>query len=101
VPFVCKAAQAASTIAPFRYRLAGFVRESLRFPADSSLPGHIPRARFPGPVTQGLEIYGVLTAKEVPARLVVYPDENHWVLKGSNAKHWYGEVLGWLAGWFK
>ena len=56
---------------------------------------------FRVPLTQGLELYGVLTAKEVPARLVVYPDENHWVLKGSNAKHWYGEVLGWLARWFK
>jgi dipeptidyl aminopeptidase/acylaminoacyl peptidase len=56
---------------------------------------------FRVPLTQGLELYGVLTAKEIPARLVVYPDENHWILKGSNAKHWYGEVLGWLARWFK
>jgi len=47
-------------------------------------------------VTQGLELYGVLTAKGVPARLVVYPDENHWILKGQNAKLWYGEVLGFL-----
>lgn len=53
------------------------------------------------PITQGLELYGVLTAKGVPARLVAYPDENHWVLKGTNAKHWYGEVLGWLARWLK
>jgi dipeptidyl aminopeptidase/acylaminoacyl peptidase len=51
------------------------------------------------PVTQGLELYGVLTTKGVPARLVYYPDENHWVLKGQNSKHWYGEVLGWLARW--
>ncbi len=51
---------------------------------------------FRVPVTQGLELYGVLTAKGVPARLVVYPDENHWILKGQNAKHWYGEVLGFL-----
>jgi dipeptidyl aminopeptidase/acylaminoacyl peptidase len=56
---------------------------------------------FRVPVTQGLELYGVLTAKGVPARLVYYPDENHWVLKGQNAKHWYGEVLGWLARWLK
>ena len=54
---------------------------------------------FRVPITQGLELYGVLTAKGVPARLVAYPDENHWVLKGTNAKHWYGEVLGWLARW--
>jgi dipeptidyl aminopeptidase/acylaminoacyl peptidase len=56
---------------------------------------------FRVPVGQGLELYGVLKTKGVPARLVYYPDENHWVLKGSNAKHWYGEVLGWLARWLK
>ncbi len=54
---------------------------------------------FRVPAAQGLEIYGVLTAKGVPARLVYYPDENHWVQKGQNSKHWYGEVLGWLARW--
>lgn len=56
---------------------------------------------FRVPVTQGLELYGVLTAKGVPARLVEYPDENHWVLKPQNSKHWYGEVLDWLARWLK
>ncbi len=49
------------------------------------------------PYTQGLAVYGVLRAKEVPARLVVYPDENHWILKPRNSCHWYAEVLGWLA----
>lgn len=48
------------------------------------------------PVTQGLELYGVLKAKGVPARLVYYPDENHWILKPQNSRHWYGEVLAWL-----
>ena len=56
---------------------------------------------FRVPVTQGLELYGVLTAKGVPARLVYYPDENHWILKGQNSRHWYSEVLGWLARWLK
>jgi dipeptidyl aminopeptidase/acylaminoacyl peptidase len=49
------------------------------------------------PVTQGLELYGVLKAKGVEARLVYYPDENHWILSSANSLHWYGEVLGWLA----
>jgi dipeptidyl aminopeptidase/acylaminoacyl peptidase len=49
------------------------------------------------PYTQGLEVYGVYTAKGVPARLVSYPDENHWILSPANSRHWYGEVLGWLA----
>lgn len=48
------------------------------------------------PVTQGLELYGVLKAKGVDARLVHYPDENHWILSPANSVHWYGEVLGWL-----
>lgn len=48
------------------------------------------------PVTQGLECYGVLKAKGIPARLVYFPDENHWVLKPKNSLLWYREVLGWL-----
>ncbi|MFN7967589.1 MAG: S9 family peptidase [Acidobacteriota bacterium] len=51
------------------------------------------------PYSQSLELHGTLTAKGVSSRLVVYPDENHWVLKGANAQHWYGEVLGWLERW--
>ena len=51
------------------------------------------------PVTQGLECYGVLKAKGVPARLVCFPDENHWILKPANSLLWYREVLGWLERW--
>jgi dipeptidyl aminopeptidase/acylaminoacyl peptidase len=51
------------------------------------------------PVTQGLECYGVLKAMGVPARLVCFPDENHWVLKPRNSLLWYREVLGWLERW--
>ncbi|HET7226692.1 MAG TPA: S9 family peptidase [Candidatus Eisenbacteria bacterium] len=51
------------------------------------------------PVTQGLECYGVLKAKGVPARLVYFPDENHWILKPRNSLVWYREVLGWLERW--
>ena len=47
-------------------------------------------------VQHGLELYGMLKAKGVTARLVHYPDENHWILKRKNSLHWYGEVLGWL-----
>jgi len=46
--------------------------------------------------TQGLELYGILKAKGVEARLVYYPDEGHWILKPQNSLHWYGEFLGWL-----
>jgi dipeptidyl aminopeptidase/acylaminoacyl peptidase len=51
------------------------------------------------PYAQGLAIYNVYKARGLPARLVVYPEENHWVLKPRTSRHWYGEVLGWLARW--
>jgi dipeptidyl aminopeptidase/acylaminoacyl peptidase len=53
------------------------------------------------PVTQGLELYGTLKAKGVPARLVYFPDENHWVLKGQNSRLWYNEVHAFLAKYLK
>jgi dipeptidyl aminopeptidase/acylaminoacyl peptidase len=51
------------------------------------------------PHAQGIEIYNVYKAMKLPARLVCYPDENHWILKPRNSRHWYGEFLGWLDRW--
>ncbi len=56
---------------------------------------------FRVPVTQGLAIYNVYKAKGVPARLVYFPDENHWVLKPRNGQLWYREFHGWLKRWFE
>jgi dipeptidyl aminopeptidase/acylaminoacyl peptidase len=52
------------------------------------------------PVTQGLAIYNVYKAKGVPARLVYFPDENHWILKPRNSLLWYREFFAWLERWF-
>jgi dipeptidyl aminopeptidase/acylaminoacyl peptidase len=51
------------------------------------------------PHDQGLAIYGVYKAMGLPARLLSYPDENHWILKRDNSLQWYGEVLGWIDRW--
>jgi dipeptidyl aminopeptidase/acylaminoacyl peptidase len=51
---------------------------------------------FRVPVTQGFEYYNTLRQKGVPARLVYFPDENHWVLKQQNALVWHREVFAWL-----
>lgn len=48
------------------------------------------------PITQGLEYYNTLKMKGVPARLVYFPDENHWILKPQNSLLWHKEVFGWL-----
>lgn len=51
------------------------------------------------PATQGLELYGVLVAKGVPARLLSFPSENHWILSRTNSIRWYQEFLDWLERW--
>ncbi len=49
------------------------------------------------PYGNGLVLYGVLQAMKVPSRLVVFPDENHWVLHPQNAIYWHWEMQSWLA----
>ena len=46
--------------------------------------------------TQGLSTFTALRRQGVPARLVYFPDEGHWVLKPRNREVWWREVLGWL-----
>ena len=48
------------------------------------------------PDQQGLAYYNTLKARGVDARLVWFPDENHWILKPRNSKLWYGEFFAWL-----
>ena len=48
------------------------------------------------PDCNGLAYYNTLKARGVPARLLWFPDENHWVLKPRNSQLWYGELLAWL-----
>ena len=75
----------------------------IRFARDMRTPMLIVHGErdYRVPVGQGLLLYGVLKAKGVPARLVYFPDENHWVLKPRNSLLWYGEVLGWLDRWLR
>jgi dipeptidyl aminopeptidase/acylaminoacyl peptidase len=51
---------------------------------------------FRVPATQALQYYNTLHAKAVPARLVYFPDENHWILKPQNSRLWYREFFGWV-----
>jgi dipeptidyl aminopeptidase/acylaminoacyl peptidase len=48
------------------------------------------------PYTQGLAAFTALQRRDIESKLLVFPDENHWVLKPKNSRQWYGEVLGWL-----
>jgi dipeptidyl aminopeptidase/acylaminoacyl peptidase len=49
--------------------------------------------------TQGLSTFTALRRQGVPARLLYFPDENHWVLKPANSIQWHDEVMNWLTRW--
>ncbi len=51
------------------------------------------------PYTQGLAAFTALQRRGIPSRLLVNPNENHWVLKPKNSRQWYREVLGWMDQW--
>jgi len=53
------------------------------------------------PYTQSLEFFSALQRQDVPSKLVVFPDEGHWVLKPQNAQFWYKTFLDWLATYVK
>jgi dipeptidyl aminopeptidase/acylaminoacyl peptidase len=48
------------------------------------------------PTTQGLSTFTALQRRGIESRLLVFPDENHWVLKPANSVLWHHTVLGWL-----
>jgi len=53
------------------------------------------------PYSQGLASFTALQRRDIPSKLLVFPDENHWVLKPKNSIQWYGEVQGWLGTYLK
>ena len=53
------------------------------------------------PYTQSLEFFNTLQRQGVPSKLVVFPDEGHWVLKPQNSQFWYKTFSEWLATYLK
>jgi len=53
------------------------------------------------PYTQSLELFTALQRQGVPSKLVVFPDEGHWVLKPQNSQLWYKNFFDWLATYLK
>ena len=41
-------------------------------------------------------MYSSLERMNVPAKLLVWPDENHWITKAENSRVFYREVRAWL-----
>ncbi len=50
---------------------------------------------------QGIGMFTALQRRGVPSRLVLFPDEGHWILKPANRVVWWNEMLGWLKTYLK
>jgi dipeptidyl aminopeptidase/acylaminoacyl peptidase len=51
---------------------------------------------FRCPIGQGHELFTTLQRQKVPAKMINFPDEGHWVLKPKNSEYWHKEVFAWL-----
>jgi dipeptidyl aminopeptidase/acylaminoacyl peptidase len=56
---------------------------------------------FRVPINQGMELFTTLQRKGVPSKLIMFPDEGHWVNKPQNSELWHKEVFAWLAEYLK
>ena len=53
------------------------------------------------PYEQGMAAFNAAQMMGVPSRLVVFPQENHWILQPQNSLYWHREFYSWLEKWCK
>lgn len=51
--------------------------------------------------SQGMAAFNAAVLRGVPAEMLIFPDENHWVLKPQNGVLWQRTFVGWLDKWLK
>jgi len=54
---------------------------------------------FRVPMNNALEFWTALQRQQIPSRLIIWPEENHWILRGENSRFFYEEVAAWFARW--
>ena len=52
---------------------------------------------FSVPVNQTIAAWSYVQRNQVPGRLLVFHDANHWIMKGEEARYFWAEVHEWLA----
>ena len=50
---------------------------------------------------QGMGAFNAARLRGIPAELLIFPDENHWVLKPQNGILWQRTFFNWLDRWLK
>jgi dipeptidyl aminopeptidase/acylaminoacyl peptidase len=54
---------------------------------------------FRVPINNTFEMWSALQRMRVPSKLLVWPEENHWILNGENSRFFYQQVAEWLDRW--
>ncbi|GLS84680.1 peptidase S9 [Paraferrimonas haliotis] len=54
---------------------------------------------FRVPYGQGLAAFSYMQRNNIPSKLLIYPDENHWILNQENLIQWYDNVFEWMDKW--
>ncbi|MBQ0025080.1 MAG: S9 family peptidase [Bacteroidales bacterium] len=53
------------------------------------------------PVEQGMSAFNAAQMMGCPSKMILFPEENHWILKPQNSIHWNREFFEWLDRWCK
>lgn len=53
------------------------------------------------PYYEGVSMFTALQRQGIPSRLIVFPDEGHWIGKPQNQRLWWSEALGWFDKYLK
>lgn len=56
---------------------------------------------FRVPLNNAIETWNTLQRLQIPSKLLVFPEENHWILKPENSRFFYSEVHNWLKNYLK
>ncbi len=53
------------------------------------------------PKSEGMQAFNIARMLDIPSRLMIFPEENHWVLTPQNSILWQREFFKWLDQWLK
>jgi dipeptidyl aminopeptidase/acylaminoacyl peptidase len=53
------------------------------------------------PYYEGVSLFTALQRQGIPSRLIIFPDEGHWIGKPLNQKLWWSEALAWFEKYLK
>ncbi len=72
-----------------------------RFAADFKTPMllSVGERDYRVPLNNTLEMWALLQRRQIPGRLLVWPEENHWILNPENSRVFYKDVEDWLSRW--